>query len=168
MKKLSKVSLTKRLSVVFLVLGFMMAFVPNIQAMQYRTTMDVSFNPEVFSDPTVPIWVGTVSGDIDGTMLFWATGPTPPKDLGHPPGFPWQVHFFTEYWEIIDEDGDLIAGIDKGNTGYANWKFRMNGEVTGATGKYVDLVGHQVHMHGQIEWTELFVSGVAVGPVIIN
>jgi hypothetical protein len=44
----------------------------------------------------------------------------------------------------------------------------MNGEVTVATGKYVDLVGHQVHMHGQIEWTEVFVSGVAVGLVIIN
>ena len=168
MKKLSKVSLAKQLSVVLVLLTFIMAFVPTAQAKQYGSTMEVSFNPLVFSDPTEPIWVGTISGEIDGTMVFWATGPNPSKDLGHPPGFAWQVHFFTEYWEITDEDGDLIAGIDKGNTGYSNWKFRMNGEVTVATGKYVDLVGHRVHMHGQIEWTEVFVSGVAVGPVIIN
>jgi hypothetical protein len=78
------------------------------------------------------------------------------------------VHFFTEYWEIIDGEGDLIAGIDKGQTGYSNWKFRMNGEVTVATGKYADLVGHKVHMNGQIDWEQVFVNGVAIGPVLIN
>ena len=168
MKKLSKVNLAKQLSVVLVALTIIMVFIPTAQAKQYGSTMEVSFNPAVFSDPTEPIWEGTISGEIDGTMVFWATGPNPSKDLGHPPGFPWQVHFFTEYWEITDEDGDLIAGIDNGNTGYSNWKFRMNGVVTEATGKYVDLVGHHVHMHGQIEGTEVFVSGVAVGPVIIN
>ena len=166
MKKLSKVSLKKKLSVVLAALTIIMVFIPTAQAKQYGSTVELSFNPD-FSE-TEPIWVGTISGEIDGTMKFWATGPDPTKDLGHPPGFPWQVHFFTEYWEITDGDGDLIAGIDNGNTGYSNWKYRMNGVVTEATGKYVDLVGHRVHMHGQIEWTEVFVSGVAVGLVIIN
>ena len=71
-------------------------------------------------------------------------------------------------WEIIDEDGDMIAGIDKGLTGYSNWKYRMNGIVTYADGKYEGLVGHQVHMNGQIEWTTVFAVGVAIGPVQIN
>lgn len=168
MKKLREINLVKRLGVVFVALTFIVALVPPVDAAQYRSEMYVSFNPDVFVDPANPIWVGTISGDIDGTMVFWATGPIPPKDLGNPPDFPWRVHFFTEYWEITDEDGDMIAGIDKGNTVSSNWKFRMNGEVTMATGKYSDLVGHKVHMHGQIEWSEVFVSGIAIGPVIIN
>jgi len=167
-KKLSKVNLAKKLSVVLAALTIIVVFIPTAQAKQYGSTVELFFNPGVFTNPNEPIWEGTISGEIDGTMVFWATGPIPSKDLGHPPGFSWQVHFFTEYWEITDEDGDMIAGIDNGNTGYSNWKFRMNGEVTVATGKYVDLVGHRVHMHGQIEWTEVFDSGVAVGLVIIN
>jgi hypothetical protein len=126
-----------------------------------RLTMEVYFNPAVFTDPTQPIWVGTVSGDITGEMWFWATGPIPPKDVG-------KVHFFTEDWLIIDGDGDKIQGIDKGLTGFANWKFRMNGLVTDATGKFANLIGHHVHMHGQIEWTIVLVEGVAIGPILIN
>ncbi|MFX1368980.1 MAG: hypothetical protein ACFFAY_10305 [Promethearchaeota archaeon] len=158
----------KRLSVSMVALTIIMVLVPNVAAAQYRCEMYVSFNPGVFENPANPIWVGTISGDIDGTMIFWATGPIPSKDLGNPHDFFWRVHFFTEYWEITDADGDMIAGIDKGNTVSSNWKFRMNGEVTMATGKYADLVGHKVHMNGQITWSTVFVSGIAVGPVIIT
>jgi hypothetical protein len=166
-KKLRRVGLVKRIGVFIVALTFMTALVPNVAAVHYRSTMNVSFNPAVFDDPSNPIWIGTISGDIDGTMTFWATGPDPAKDLGHPPGFPWQVHFFTERWIITTEEGTIV-GIDKGCTGYSNWRFRMNGEVIEATGRYANLVGHKVHMDGQIEWEEVFVSGVAVGPVIIN
>lgn len=167
MRKLNKVSLAKRFGVVLIALAFCVASVPNAHAAQYRSKMNVSFNPAVFDDPSNPIWEGTITGDINGAMTFWATGPIPAKDLGHPPGFPWQVHFFTERWLITTEDG-WIAGIDRGNTGYSNWMFRMNGEVTAAEGIYADLVGHKVHMDGQITWTEIFVSGVAIGPVLIT
>lgn len=156
------------MSVALVALTFLIALIPSVDAAQYRSTMYVSFNPGCFTDPSIPIWEGTISGDIDGTMIFWATGPDPAKDLGNPPDFFWRVHFFTEKWNITDEDGDMILGIDKGNTVSSNWKFRMNGEVTVATGKYKDLVGHKVHMHGQIEWSDVFVSGIAVGPVIIH
>ena len=170
MKKLSKVSLAKRLGVALVALAFVIALIPTVDAAQYRSKMVVNFNPAFWDNPVEnTIWEGTISGDIDGTMKFWATGPDPAKDLGNPPTFFWQVHFFTEYWEITTEDG-MIGGIDKGNTGYSNWKFRMNGEVTVATGIYADLVGHKVHMNGQIEWTPglVFVEGVAIGPVLIN
>ncbi|MHA2349576.1 MAG: hypothetical protein ACXADL_08095 [Candidatus Thorarchaeota archaeon] len=161
MNKLKKSNIAKRLGVVLLALTFIIASVPAVQAKQLRSTMNVNFNPAVFIDPTQPIWQGTISGDINGEMVFWAVGPVPPKDVG-------KVHFFCEEWLIIDDEGDMIFGIDKGVTTFANWGFRMNGEVTDATGKYADLVGHRVHMHGQIEWTEVLVSGVAVGPVLIN
>jgi hypothetical protein len=167
-RKMNRVRIMRRLGVVLVAFALILAFTPGVQAKQYRSTMVVSFNPEVFNDPTTYIWKGTVSGDIDGEMTFWATGPIPAKDLGHPPGFFWQVHFFTEYWKIVDCDGDMIAGIDKGQTGYSNWKFRMNGEVTEATGKYANLIGHKVHMNGEIDWEQVFVKGVATGPVLIN
>ena len=88
MKKLKQISLVKRLGVVFVALTFIVALVPPVDAAHYRSTMNVSFNPDVFLDPANPIWIGTISGDIDGTMVFWATGPIPPKDLGNPPDFP--------------------------------------------------------------------------------
>jgi hypothetical protein len=163
---MNRANLVKQVGVVFVALAFIIALMPSVDAApQYRSKMNVLFNPDFIHGE--PIWVGTISGDIDGTMKFWATGPDPAKDIGHPPNFPWQVHFFTEYWEITTKDG-WIYGIDKGNTGFSNWRFRMNGEVVDAGGIYGGLVGHQVHMNGQIDWTEVFVSGTAVGPVIIT
>ncbi|MFW9786164.1 MAG: hypothetical protein ACFFE2_04075 [Candidatus Thorarchaeota archaeon] len=161
------VSLVRQFGVILVALIFLVASVPNAHAAQYQSEMNVSFNSDVFNDPSKPIWEGVITGDIDGTMTFWATGPIPAKDLGSPPGFPWQVHFFTERWLITTDDG-WISGIDKGNTGYSNWRFRMNGEVTDAGGIYIDLVGHKVHMDGEITWTEIFASGVAIGPVLIT
>jgi len=166
--RLNPKTVVKRIGIAVLAMAFLFAFIPGAQAKQLRSEMLVYFNPEVFSDPNKPIWNGTISGDINGKMLFWATGPIPAKDLGYPPDFFWRVHFFTEYWEITDEEGDMICGIDAGNTGSANWRFRMNGVVTDATGKYEGLVGHQVHMHGEIDWTTIFDEGVAIGPVIIT
>ncbi|UCE11713.1 MAG: hypothetical protein JSW61_07230 [Candidatus Thorarchaeota archaeon] len=154
-------SFAKQLGVVLLALTFIVASVPAVEAKQIRSTMEVNFNPEVLTNPTVPIWQGYIHGDIEGTMKFWATGPIPPKDVGN-------VHFFTELWTIVDGDGHTITGIDKGSTTFSNWKFRMNGVVTEATGKYADLVGHQVHMNGQIYWSTVLYDGVAIGPVLIN
>jgi hypothetical protein len=161
-------TVVKRIGIAVLAITFLFSVIPGTQARHLQTEMRVYFNPKVFVDPSEPIWNGTVSGDIDGTMLFWATGPIPPKDLGLPPDFPWRVHFFTERWVITDEEGDKIYGVDQGVTGSSNWLFRMNGVVTDATGKYEELVGHQVHMNGQIEWANVFVEGVAIGPIIIN
>lgn len=162
-----RVGLAKRIVVAIIALTFITALVPNVAAVHYCSKMSVHFNPAALTDPSNHIWQGTISGDINGIMTFWATGPIPSKDLGHPPEFFWQVHFFTEYWMIETDDG-WIAGIDKGNTGYSNWYFRMNGEVTEAGGIYADLIGHKVHMNGEIYWTDVFVEGVAEGPVIIN
>ena len=166
-------TVVKRLGVALLALAFIFAFIPGAQAKSLRSTMRVNFYPY---GPDGPIWAGPIEGDIDGYMEFFAVGPFPPKDVGiylknwlYVNGLidiPWAVHFFEEEWYIYTEkDGELlIAGNDKGCTVASNWKFRMNGEVTFADGDYEYLIGHQVHMHGQITW-EL---GLAEGPIIIT
>ncbi len=162
---LNKFSISKILGVSLLALMFFMGFVPAAQAKPYKCTIEVYFNSEFWSDPTVYIWNGTIHGDLEGVMTFWATGyGGPGRDVGN-------VHFFTEDWVIVTEDG-IIAGIDSGLTGFANWKYRMNGEVTYADGEYDGLVGRRVHMHGQITWTSVVngvpMEGVALGPVKIT
>ena len=99
-------------------------------------------------------------------MTFWATGwGGPGRDVGN-------VHFFTEFWVIENDDG-RIEGIDSGLTGFAQWRYRMNGIVTSAEGIYDGLEGHRVHMDGQITWFTFDdlgrpETGVAIGPVRIN
>ncbi len=139
----------------------LITFIPTTQAKPLRSTMEVYFQPD-FTIGGNPIWVGDIHGDLEGTMSFVATGPIPPKDVGfNDDNFigPWNVHFFTEDWEIVTPDGK-ICGIDEGCTVAANWKFRMNGVVTYADGIYSNLVGHRVHMHGQIDWSQLLATGV--------
>ncbi len=149
-----------------MVLTFFIVFVPRVQAKPLRSEMEVYFNPDFGGPENNPIWIGYIHGDLEGTMKFWATGPIPEKDVGYNAEnwiSDWNVHFFTEDWEIITPEG-TIRGIDKGCTVASNWKFRMNGEVRYADGAYAHLVGHQVHMHGQINWAEWS----AIGPVNIN
>ncbi len=160
-------TVVKRLGVALLALAFVFAFIPGAQAKPLRSTMRVNFFPY---GPDGPIWAGPIVGDIDGYMEFYAVGPIPDKDTGHYPenilGLDWTVHFFCEEWYIYTEyEGELlIAGNDKGCTVASNWKFRMNGEVTNANEDYEYLIGHQVHMHGQITWA----LGLAEGPIIIT
>ena len=92
-----------------------------------------------------PLWSGTISGDINGLMFFYATGY---KDVG-------QVHFFEEVWLITDEDENmLLTGTDTGVFSFANSKGRMNGVVTDANEDYAYLIGHNVTMSGTVNWAE--------------
>ena len=60
-----------------------------------------------------PLWSGTITGDIDGEIFFYATGW---KDVG-------QVHFFEEVWLITDEyENMLLTGTDTGVFSFANSK----------------------------------------------
>ena len=107
-----------------------------------------------------PVWRGTISGDINGFMVFFNTGV---KDVG-------QAHHFWEIWEIYDKPWDdptkvlLIRGTDKGVVTWKNNKYRMNGVVTEATGDWTYLVGHNVHMSGDITWQEIVTPE---GPIVI-
>jgi hypothetical protein len=171
-KQLKTKTVAKRLGLVLLFLAFALAFIPGTQARPLRFTMHMKFNPFGTMDPTIPIWEGLLSGETDASMLFYAVGPIPPKDVGYYAdnalGYEWAVHFFCEEW-VIQIGDDYIKGYDKGCTVASNWKFRMNGEVTDATGEYAYLIGHQVHMHGQITWNfDNIFESTAIGPIIIT
>ena len=84
-------------------------------------------------------WSGTITGDINGNMYFYKTAGLQIGNTKH----------FWEVWLITDEnDNMLLMGTDKGVVTIANWKYRMNGEVTDAAPEYAHLIGHQVHMSG--------------------
>ena len=126
--------------IVLLALAFTLALVPAVPttAMEpLRGEMELGF-----TGPTNPLWTGTISGDINGDMFFYAMDS---KDVG-------QVHHFWEVWNITTDDGDLIIieGIDKGVVSWKNDKYRMNGVVTEATGNWEYLEGRKVHMSGYI------------------
>lgn len=164
-------TVVKRLGVALLVFAIAFVFIPGAQAKPLVFTMHMYFNPEGTVNPEVPIWWGSISGAADGYMEFFAVGPDPPKDVGYNPNNPlgpWEVHFFEEEW-VIYIDGYRIWGIDKGSTTASDWEFRMNGKVTNAEGPYAYLVGHRVHMEGQITWNfEDITQSTAIGPIRIN
>ena len=102
-----------------------------------------------------PVWSGTITGDINGDMYFYNWGIV--KDVG-------QAHFFWETWLITDGNGNMLTGIDKGVVTWKNDRYRMNGVVTDASGDWAYLVGHNVHMSGDITWQNI---GTPEEPVMI-
>jgi hypothetical protein len=86
-------------------------------------------------------WSGEITGDITGDMHFYKTDG---KNVGN-------VRHYWEIWLITDSQGEmLLMGTDKGVWSPANYKYRMNGVVTDAAPSYEYLIGHNVHMSGDI------------------
>ena len=103
--------------------------------------------PPIGNPPAAPegswlTWGGTISGDINGNMFFYKTDGRWPSEMNS--------HFW-EIWIITDIQGNmLLMGTDKGVVSWANLKYRMNGVVTNAAPQYTSLIGHRVHMYGDI------------------
>jgi len=98
----------------------------------------VGFNPDPVGNPNDPnfqnpySFIGTVSGDIEGVLyiaLLEAWFPAP------------GVEHFTEYWKIEPYSGGYIEGENKGKWTMSNFKWVANGEVTGASQEYEQLIG---------------------------
>jgi len=169
--QLKTTTVVKQLGVALVAFTIIFVFIPGTQARPLVFTMYMKFNPAVLSNPEVPIWWGPVEGAATGYMEFFAVGPTPAHDVGYNPDNPlgtWEVHFFEEEWTIYIGDF-YIKGVDKGTTTASDWTFRMNGKVTEANGPYWYLVGHRVHMEGQITWNwDDLSESTAIGPIQIN
>ena len=84
-------------------------------------------------------FIGTVSGDIEGDLyvsLLEAWFPAP------------GVEHFTEYWRIEPFSGGYIEGENKGKWTMSNFKWVGNGEVTGASLEYENLIGSKWQYSG--------------------
>ncbi len=85
-------------------------------------------------------WVGTVSGDLEGTLQLnehfadiFVVGAT--------------EHFFED--SVIATENGNITGVDKGVWNFGTYKFRATGWVTGATtDEMAYLVGYKMNMMG--------------------
>lgn len=83
-------------------------------------------------------WRGTVEGDINGAICITLVSAS----------FPGKTEHFSEAWTITTDDGDIEGVVHKGVWRFANFKWVANGEVTGATGSWSDLVGSRWHYSG--------------------
>ena len=87
---------------------------------------------------TAPHWVGTVSGDVTGTVEFWES---PDNTIVG------KVMHFYETFKISTATSD-ICGYDVGLWTFSTFKFRAQGWVTTATGEWAGLVGYKFHEMG--------------------
>jgi len=104
---------------------------------------------ELIFDPEgrLLVWKGSISGDINGVMLWWMV--VPYKEVG-------QTTHYVIRWEIFDDDDNLLlAGDEAGSTTlrhYINSIWRANGTVTEAYGEFADWKGRHVHDGGNVDW----------------
>lgn len=92
-------------------------------------------------------WLGSISGDIDGTFVVtpaWATFPGGDPLAFPPPGM---TEHFGEDWVITTNNG-MIEIYDEGVWTFNTFKFRANGRVMVATGDHAYLLGAKVHIIG--------------------
>jgi len=95
------------------------------------------------------VWDGTISGDIEGELLYWI------YPEGGPPNMPdtANVMFYEARWEIWDGVDLLLAGESAGHTAYPPGKdgiWRGNGIVTEANGDFADWIGRKMHEGGNV------------------
>jgi hypothetical protein len=84
-------------------------------------------------------WVGTITGDIEGTFII-----TPDPD----PGFPGSTEHYLETWVIKPTGGGEIRLYQEGVWNFKTGRFRSNGMVTAASGGWEYLIGCNVHVRG--------------------
>ncbi len=126
-------------------LVFTLALVPAVSAKPggaLKSDLSIALNWDWVGFPggTTPCtWVGVVSGDINGDICVTSTGAW----------FPGNTQHFTELWTITTSDGEIEGVVQpKGVWRFANFKWVANGEVTGATGAWSDLIGSRWHYGG--------------------
>jgi hypothetical protein len=100
----------------------------------YRADFAISVN---LAEPA-PHWVGTVTGDVSGTVEFWESPDN--RIVG-------KVMHFYESFRIKTSTG-VIEGYDVGLWTFSTFKFHAEGFVTSATGDWAGLVGYKYHEMG--------------------
>lgn len=98
------------------------------------------------------VWVGTIKGDLNGTMRWWF-GPAPTKKVTYNGG---SVSYYAGRWEIWDEEGEnlLLAGESAGKTVTPTGIDGMwdgHGVVTEASGRLNVLKGSRIYETGPVQ-----------------
>jgi hypothetical protein len=99
----------------------------------------IELNWEVFTNPTVPSWIGKVWGDIKGDLYVYLVEAYIEGD----------TEYFVEEWHIVTRAGE-IWGDDEGVWSLTTLKWEAKGEVTAATGKWNYLVGYHMRYGGKV------------------
>jgi len=112
----------------------------------------------------MPGWAGTISGDIDG-LIVWPVGTTPPRFAG-------QTSHYEGRFEIYSFSGELIlAGEGAGSTTIRHGRdsiWRTNGTVTDAGAGWEDWIGRRVHQEGHFTWAAPGVPYRGTGTFRVN
>ena len=82
-------------------------------------------------------WIGTVSGDIEGTATLSLIGAS----------FPGITEHYSETWIITTTTGTITIH-QEGVWSFKSFEFKSNGYVTAATGEWTYLQGSDLHARG--------------------
>ncbi len=139
--------------------AFVLALVPTGMAQANKPltgTIDywfVGHLGELDGEGRLLVWEATISGDINGEMLWWFVLGGGPPNMPDPP----HVSFYEARWEIFDSgDNLLLAGDSAGVTARPRGKdgiWNGHGKVTEAHGVFADWDGRHVSEGGNVNWT---------------
>jgi hypothetical protein len=96
------------------------------------------------------LWVGTITGDLNGTMKWWFLQPPPFGVARYKDG---RVVYYAGRWEIWDGETLLLAGESSGKTVIPAGQDGMwdgAGVVTEAHGRYNVLKGRHIYETGPV------------------
>jgi hypothetical protein len=134
---------TRKMIVATLVIcmfAFMTAF--SVPAVRADRPLMCSMEADLVMEPLG--WVGTVAGDITGSIVI----------VENPATFPGTTEHFDESFTITTTDGIVIKGYDLGVFNLKMFKFVANGMVTEVTSPDLQwLVGYELHFSGSADLT---------------
>jgi len=82
-------------------------------------------------------WIGTITGDIEGTATLSLIGAT----------FPGITEHYSETWIITTTTGSITI-YQEGVWSFKSYKFKSNGWITAATGTWTYLLESDAHVRG--------------------
>lgn len=154
MKRIMSLSIPVIALALLLVFGMVLEVDAAKPAPSLTNTIDYNFVGHlgiIDTEGRLLVWVGTISGDINGAMKWWFV------PLGGPPNMPVEAHvrFYEARWEIWDGFDLLLAGESAGSTATPPGKdgiWRGNGIVTEAYGDFEDWNGRPISEGGNVDW----------------
>jgi hypothetical protein len=164
MKKLISISTIPVLALaLLLVLGTVMADNAAKPAPSLRFTTDYWWVRENPPAPFPGHWEGTISGDIDGYIIWPGGGGM---------RFAGQTSHYVGSFEIYDlADNLILVGEGAGSTTVRHGRdsiWRSNGIVTGSSDEFADWIGCRVHQDGHFTWAAPGVPEAGYGTFRVN